>query len=436
MSKSKDVLKNIGLSVLYKPIGIVISLVLIPLTIKYLGTTTFGLWSTILSIISWINYFDIGIGNGLRNHLTTEITAKDYKNSREYIMTAYGVVALISIVMLFLLSMLFKILNWNSIFNIEIYTNNELFFIMILNLIFILMNFILKIVATIYYSLQKSSTVGLIQILNQLFNLMGIYYLDMIGYSQNLLGISLVYGLAMALSNIIFTMILFKKNKELTPKISDFKIEKIKSLTALGMKFFVIQIAAMIIFTTDNMIITKLFGPEEVTPYNITFKVFSIIIMLHGIIITPLWSAITKAYTEKDMKWLKKVLLKLNQINIIIVAGIIILNLIFPFLIKVWIGDMVLIPQNMIYMFSVYTIITIFCNNYAYFFNGLGEINFQLKIAVIQAIINIPISIFFAKNLEMGSLGVILGTNVTLLLAAITYPFSLRRTLNKISKEK
>jgi O-antigen/teichoic acid export membrane protein len=180
------------------------------------------------------------------------------------------------------------------------------------------------------------------------------------------------------------------------------------------------------------MIITKLLGPEEVTPYNITFKVFSIIIMLHGIIITPLWSAITKAFAEKDVEWLKRVLKRLNQLNVLIIIAILVLNSLFSFIIKVWIGDNVLIPKLMVYMFSLYTILIVFCNNHAYYFNGLGEIDFQLRIAVIQGILNIPISIFFAKYLEMGSIGVILGTNITLLLAAVTFPFKLNLLLKNM----
>jgi O-antigen/teichoic acid export membrane protein len=364
--------------------------------------------------------------------LAREITLKNYKESREYIMTAYGSVAFISIIILLTLTVLFKIFNWNSIFNIDSYTNQELFFIMLVNLVFIVMNFVLKIVATIYYSLQKSSTVGLIQILNQLFNLIGIYSLYRMEYANSLLGISVVYGLGMVLSNIIFTLILFIKNRELVPKFKDFKYDKVKSLSGLGIKFFIIQIAAMIIFTTDNMIITKLLGPEEVTPYNITFKVFSIIIMLHGIIITPLWSAITKAFAEKDVEWLKRVLKRLNQLNVLIIIAILVLNSLFSFIIKVWIGDNVLIPKLMVYMFSLYTILIVFCNNHAYYFNGLGEIDFQLRIAIIQGIVNIPISIFFAKYLGMGNVGVILGTNITLLLAAATFPFRLNVLLKNM----
>lgn len=436
MSKNKEVLKNIGLSIIYKPIGIIITLILIPITIKYLGNSIYGLWATILSIISWINLFDIGIGNGLRNKLTAAITQKNYILAKEYIGTAYVVIGWISLLIFFLFTIVFNIFNWNNIFNTYVYTNKELYIIMIVNLMFISLNFVLKLVTIIYYSLQESSIVGIMQISNQILNLLGIYVLLKIEYSYVLLGISIVYGGASLIINLIFSFILFYKNQELIPNRKSFKKEKIKSLTDLGIKFFIMQIAAMVVFTTDNLIITKLFGPEEVTPYTITFKIFSIIIMIHGIVITPIWSAITKAYAEYDIDWIEKTLKKLNVFWLFIVIGTLILYCFYPYLLKNWMGTAIVIPQNLILMFAFYAIISTFCNNYAYIFNGMGEIELPLKIGIVQGIINIPLSIYFAKVLNMGSSGVILGTNVTLLLSVILFPAKFKQLIKKLKEVK
>ena len=435
MSKNKEVVKNIGLSLLYKPIGIIISLILIPITIKYLGNIVYGLWATILSIISWMNYFDVGIGNGLRNHLTKEIALKNYKTAREYIGTAYVVITVISLIIFIIISVIFYFFNWQNIFNTESYENSELFLIMFINLAFISVNFVLKLVTTIYYSLQKSSIIGIMQISNQFLNLIGIYSLTKIKYSKGLLGVSLVYGLVSLIINLIFSIILFSKNRDLLPNIKDFKVDKIKSLMGLGIKFFVMQIAAMIVFATDNLIIIKLFGPEEVTSYSITFKIFSIIIMVNGIIITPIWSAITKAYVQKDIKWINKILKKLNLLWIFIIIGSITLCFIFPYIMKFWIKTDIEISIDLIIMFAFYTIISTFCNNYAYVFNGMGEIDLPFKIAIVQGIVNIPLSIYFAKYLSMGVAGVILGTNVTLMVGALILPFKYKMKKKEMEEE-
>ena len=61
-------------SVFIKPISMVLSLLYTPALLAYLGDEKYGVWATILSVISWVNYCDIGIGNGLRNILTVSIT--------------------------------------------------------------------------------------------------------------------------------------------------------------------------------------------------------------------------------------------------------------------------------------------------------------------------------------------------------------------------
>ena len=71
-STEKSALINMG----FKPISAIVSLVYTPMLLSYLGDEKYGLWATVLSIITWINFFDVGIGNGLRN-LLAKILAED-----------------------------------------------------------------------------------------------------------------------------------------------------------------------------------------------------------------------------------------------------------------------------------------------------------------------------------------------------------------------
>jgi O-antigen/teichoic acid export membrane protein len=257
--------------------------------------------------------------------------------------------------------------------------------------------------------------------------------LTKIDFSDSLIGISLVYGVASISVNIIYTWILFTEYKELRFKLADFEIQKIGSLTNLGLQFFVIQLAGMIIFTTDNLIITNLFGPQSVTPYNITFKVFNMLIIMHTVVITPLWSAITQAYVEKDINWIRKVLNNLYILQVILLVFV----FVFPQLIELWLRTPIHgISFLLVFSFGLYALLSTWCNIYAYIFNGLGLIRLQLKVAVFQGIINIPLSILLADYFGMGIVGVIIGTNFTLLVAAILYPIHLKKIFKVIDKEK
>ena len=48
---------------LFKGVSILLSLAYVPVVLNYLGDYKYGVWAVVLSILSWISYFDLGIGN-------------------------------------------------------------------------------------------------------------------------------------------------------------------------------------------------------------------------------------------------------------------------------------------------------------------------------------------------------------------------------------
>ena len=65
--RSKDAVNNIALSLVGKAISVLSSLLIVPLTINYVNPTRYGIWLTLSSIIAWVSFFDLGMGNGFRN---------------------------------------------------------------------------------------------------------------------------------------------------------------------------------------------------------------------------------------------------------------------------------------------------------------------------------------------------------------------------------
>ena len=65
--RTQNISKHILLSFIFRTSGILISLLLVPLSINYIGIENYGVWLTISSVIAWLTFFDIGLGHGLRN---------------------------------------------------------------------------------------------------------------------------------------------------------------------------------------------------------------------------------------------------------------------------------------------------------------------------------------------------------------------------------
>jgi len=219
------------------------------------------------------------------------------------------------------------------------------------------------------------------------------------------------------------------------PSTKFFRLDKIREISQLGVKFFIIQMAVLIIFATDNIIITQVLGPAEVTPYNVVFKLFSVIMVGQGILMAPLWSAYTEAFQKGDYKWIKDTLRKLNMLMIPVIVGVILLIIFARDIIHIWVGPDIRFPTMLVILMGVYTIIVTWNAVYAVFVNGVGKIEPQMYSAIIAGLINIPLSIYLAKNLGMGISGIILGTIISLSLFAIIGPVQTYYILNKESNK-
>ena len=72
------VVKNALYSVGLKGLGIIVGLLLMPVYARFLlNPSVLGIWLTLVSMLSWIITFDLGIGNGLRNELTVAVAQND-----------------------------------------------------------------------------------------------------------------------------------------------------------------------------------------------------------------------------------------------------------------------------------------------------------------------------------------------------------------------
>jgi O-antigen/teichoic acid export membrane protein len=176
----------------------------------------------------------------------------------------------------------------------------------------------------------------------------------------------------------------------------------------LGIKFFVLQIAAIVIYQTSNIIIAQLFGPSQVTPYNIAFKYFSAVTMIMGIILLPFWSAFTEAWTKKDIQWIKNTMKKLRMVWLLLSIITLIMLVFSNFIYRLWVGKEIVVPFRISVIIAAYVIIYGWNGIYINFLNGVGIIKLQLYSGIWGMILNIPLAIYFGKTI--GIIGVLLPT--------------------------
>jgi len=430
--RSSNVSKNIIFLMLVRGLTMVTSFFLVRVTYEFLGDkAVYGVWLTILSVLSWINYFDVGLGNGLRNKLAESLSNGNEDEAKEYVSTSYIILGFFVFVLMIIYSLISKFINWNQIFNINVVTKNKLNIVLFVLIIGYLLRFLLSLIKSVSYANQDAVVPAVILFFSNLLVVTTLYIFQILGFN-GLLNLSIIYSIIFVFVFLFANIYLYsKKYRDIVPNVKYYSKEKISKIFNLGIKFFIIQIAALIIFTTDNMIITQVLGPEYVTNYQILFKLFNVFLIASSVILTPLWSAFTDAYTKNDYIWMKNILKRLILLMIPLIIAIVIVGFFSNNIIKLWLGESLNLNSSFIVLMSIMIVLRIWSNIFAYISNGISRMKVQFYTVTFGAIINIPLSIYFAKNLKMGNNGVVLGSILSLSVFAILGPIDI---FNKIWK--
>lgn len=390
--------KNILASFFIKGWVIVVQLLMVPLTLHCLGVYENGIWLTISSMLVWIDNLDAGLGNGLRNKLAEYVAKDDFENARRAVSSTLFML----VVFILPISLALNLWIWNadtySFFNVDAHVVGNLNKILSCSAIFVCSTFIFKFIGNFYMGLQMPAINNLLGCLGQTLALIGtvVVYLSQ---THSLFYIAIVNTLAPLLVYIISYPITFKKRyPHLSPSFKYVDMKSALSLFSMGIKFFILQISGVILFMTTNILISRYYTPEMVTPYQIAYRYFSVVQMLFFIICVPYWSATTDAYNKKDFAWIKASGRSLNRIIVGLMFVAILMILVSQPVYQLWVGDASIVSLGMTVMVAVYVMILTLSMRYSYILNGFGTLRVQLITTVIAAICYIPLAMFFCQD--------------------------------------
>lgn len=391
--------RNIIASFGIKIIGIIISLILVPMTVTYVSSAQYGLWLTISSIVAWISYFDFGFAHGFRNRFTEAIALNDRKLAKQYVSTTYAVLTIIFVTMAFVVLAINSFLDWSSLLNVDLEYGHELHLVFAVLAITLCLNMIASVLPTMLTADQRPVYSSLFVVIGQILSLVVIGILIKVTTGR------LLY-LAFALSGIpllvlfIASFFVFSSKRyfDIAPSMSTINWALTKKIIGLGAQFFLIMVCMLFVFQVINIIIVRVCGPERVTAYNIAYKYFNILNMAMMIIVTPFWSACTDAYAKKDFLWMKDVIKKMEKIWKLSICVLIIMILVSSTFYDIWVGESVQISLPLSVMVGIYILVQNLCGIYIYMINGTSKIRLQLVVYLISAFISAPTMYFLCSK--------------------------------------
>ncbi len=426
--------KNIAASIIIKGLSIIVGFLMVRITLGYLDQTTYGIWLTLTSFLTWFSFFEIGLGNGLRNKLAEALASKDYDLGKAYVSTTYAILSLIVGVIAVLFFIGNNFIDWTVILNTEKKIASELTYLSFIVFGFFFLRFIFQLITIVLTADQRPALANAFGPIGNLVMLILIYVLTKIT-EGSLIYLSWVLSVVPVLVLLIATIYFYSKDyKHIAPSISHVKIKYAKDLLSLGVKFFIIQIVGLIVYQSSNIIIAQYFGPSEVTVYNIAYKYFSILTMAFTIIVSPFWSAYTEAWVKKDIVWIKNTIKKLLKIWAVLSLGGVIMLIFAKQFYYLWIGDEVIIPFNLSLVLLIYFVTYTFGGIFNMFINGIGKVKLQMYSSMIGALVFITLAIFLIEYFKIGIIGLVLASILSNFYGLILAPIQYSKLINKRAK--
>jgi len=423
-----------------KGLSLLVSLFTMPAYLRFFNDqAALGLWFTVLSVLNWILNFDLGIGNGLRNHLSRTITQKNNEETKKYLSSAYLSIGALCIFISVVFIFVFNFINWNKVFNIRTDIVSSKALLLSVKIVFagIMIQMFLRLINSVLYALQKSSVNNFLHLCSTVISLICVLIIPSGNNDRNVIVMATVHLLAVIIPLIVATVVAFggKELRNAIPSIKAFSKKHAKEVLSLGGTFLFVQLAYMVIINTNEFLITYLTSSEEVVNYQIYHKLFTLGGTVFSLALTPVWSAVTKAFTEKNFNWINSLYKKLLLISGV---GVLLEFLLVPFLqifINLWLGEDA-IKVNFSYGFAFAALGGLIILNGALssIANGVGELKTQAIFFGIGAIAKVPLAWAFVRLMNSW-IGVVLANVIALLIYCLVQPLWLKKYLDKNRNE-
>ena len=380
--------------------------VVISITLDLLSTKIYGVWITLYTTISWLSFFDLGLGNGMRNLFAVNRAIGNQEKNKQLVSTSYIIVLGIALILLIVGLPFVYYADIARFFNISDIAIPDLRCVLSLLVVVTSLQLITKLINSIFLADQKPAFSSLIDCSGVVCSLFLLFILkDRLAGS--LFNLALIITLPTFIISVCVTLYAFNKHyRKLKPSLKYFNLKISNKLINLGLRFFLIQLSALIILQGSNIIILKFIGAEEVSVFSLVYKYFNVIVTIFTLVLTPYWSFFTDSYAKNNYNQLKKGFKQLLISWLAISMVGVVMWIALPFSFKIWLNQELDIPAYLPVSLLLFSIFSNLGSVFIYFLNGTSSyLNFQLVIVLAFAALLYPLSAYLLPT--YGVLGVV-----------------------------
>lgn len=417
-----------------KGIGWLANFFLVPLTLNYLGSDQYGFYVTLSSLVTFLNFTDLGIGNGIVNAISSADGSDDRVLARRYVSSAFFLLSFLSIFLIAIFLISFPLIHWKELLNLNSSislkeTNLSILIFILSYLISIPFTLAQKILLGYQEGFQANIFTGISGAVSFIAVFIAIQL------KTDIPGLILASTGSVLLVTIAANIYLFFIHKKwLLPAVSYMDKPTLRYIFKTSGLYFSLQIAGALAFSSSNVIILKLLDANQVTQFSIPQKLFQIIPTLVGFFMTPLWPAYGEALQRGDSFWVKKAfyrsillgaILNIPLTTILVIFGIPILHL--------WAGPNVNPSFEFLLLLGISNLFNVVVGPIAMLMNGSSIIGFQVITSLLFGIATVFLTFLFVPT--MGITGAIVASLIAQLFISIIPSYAYMLKMPYFSKQ-
>lgn len=412
-TRTNAYLKGISSTTLQKILTKIIGLIVTPIVLSYLGQDEYGIWIIIGSFLGYMGLMDIGITGSVTQLIAKNDNKETMKKINIIVNNSFFlqvIIGAIIIVLGIICSFFFP--NW---FEINPDSKETAFMAFLLAAIGYGISFPPKTLKGLIRGKQQISlSIWLEFSMFLLTTGLNLYFLHL-GFGLMSLPIGTI--IVRLLSYFVFYKIAKKTLPELDLALSYFKWEDAKSILNVSSVWFIGSMSAVVIYTSDTLIIGATLSTGVVTIYALTFRLSEFLRDLIYTINSTAMPGLGQLAGQGNFERIRSILITMFPFVINITFGATLFVIFFnQEFVRLWVGDKMYGGDDLNLIFGLTLFTTVVFHTFSMILSSSLNLKAVTISRVTEAILNIVISLILVK--DYGFLGVALGTIIASLLTS------------------
>lgn len=394
-----------------------VSLMSIPLAVRYLGAERFGIWATITSTVAFLNLLDLGIASTLTNQIARSYAMGDKDYAARSATNALALTVSVACGAGAMLALLWPHIEWTFLFGVApTVPRGEVSSTIAVAAALMLIGLPASLAGRIFAGYQQVHLNNVVVACGTIGNLFGLLLGVWLRVSMPWL--FLMSAGCLTFCNLAALMAHWWLKPWLRPRRAHLALSSACELLSSGSGFFLIQVAGVVVFSSDNVVVGHYLGSAQVTPYNLAWRLVGLTAVLQSLAFPALWPAYAEACVRQDVAWIRRTFRLVMRAAValnLLLAGVFIAF--GKTAIRWWAGGAAVPSTTLLASMALWAVISGCMSAESCLLAAVGRTRLQGVLSIIAAAVNLGLSIALVQHI--GAVGVIAGTILSYLLVLV-----------------